>query len=107
MSHDEDKMDRASITELFRQEYHGWPNVMTPTREDFVHAGKFIAEISSGYGIAPMTWIVGATVLECAETDQGIAIERRYDLSTAFSGHNKHDLIEEARQYVRGLEEQN
>jgi hypothetical protein len=87
------------IKEVFRREYRGQSNVMTPRLDDFGHSLKdtsLLFEISSGRGIFN-DYLVGVTVLEMPES------VRRHDLNTCFSGNDKSELLSQAREYAEGL----
>lgn len=87
------------IKEVFRQEYNGQHNVMTPRLCGFgrsLRDTSLIFEISSGRGMMN-DHLVGVTILEMPES------VRRHDLNTCFSGNNESELLSQAREYAEGL----
>jgi hypothetical protein len=90
-----------NIRQIFNQEYKGHRNLLTPgaiAYEQSEANENLLYELSKGDGILSR-YMIGVTVLELT----GNGIERRHDLSQAFSGDEWGDVFHQASTYAREL----
>ena len=91
-------MNQATIANMFRREFKGQTNFMTPHIKRYGKQNGLVYELSSGTAFLSGGTLYGVTVLECCNTTLSVPKRRRTDLSKCF-----HSLAE-AEDYIETLE---
>lgn len=86
-----------NIRAVYRQEYNGHMNGLTPEVYEYGSIGRFYYELSYGSGMFDNRYMFGITILE--QVDPG-KVRRRTDINTCLSGDSLPALAKQAREYL-------